>query len=108
MLMTEDHVIIDTYDRVTQSCVSHHYRTDADGNARYSAGNFRYLWPAECDLMAQLAGMELDGALRRLGRQPVHRGQREPCLGLAQALTTGHAYLPRAGRKRLETCTPCR
>jgi len=61
MLMTEDHVIVDTYDRVSQACVSHHYRTDADGNARYSSGNFRYIWPAECDLMAQLAGMELEG-----------------------------------------------
>ena len=60
MQMTEDHVIIDTYDRVTQACVSHHYRTDAGGKAHYSSGNFRYIWPSECDLMAQLAGMELE------------------------------------------------
>ena len=25
----------------------------------YGSSNFRYIWPAECDLMAQLAGMEL-------------------------------------------------
>jgi len=60
MLMTDDHVIIDTYDRVTQACVSRHYRTDPDGKTHYSSGNFRYIWPAECDLMAQLAGMELE------------------------------------------------
>ncbi len=27
---------------------------------RYGASNFRYVWPAECDLMAQLAGLELE------------------------------------------------
>lgn len=24
----------------------------------YGASNFRYVWPAECDLMAQLAGLD--------------------------------------------------
>lgn len=27
---------------------------------RYRSGEFRYAWPAECDLMAQLAGLELE------------------------------------------------
>lgn len=27
---------------------------------RYDATNFRYLWPAECDLMARLAGLRLE------------------------------------------------
>lgn len=30
---------------------------------RYGSGNFRYIWPAECDLMARLAGMELEERL---------------------------------------------
>ena len=27
---------------------------------RHGVHNFRFVWPAECDLMAQLAGMELE------------------------------------------------
>ncbi|WBQ02357.1 class I SAM-dependent methyltransferase [Kribbella sp. CA-293567] len=55
------HLIFDTYDLATQACMSHHYFHDADGTTRYGSGSFRYIWPAECDLMAQLAGMELEG-----------------------------------------------
>ena len=54
------HLGIDTYDLVTQQGTSHHYTTSADGQIRYGASNFRYLWPSECDLMAQLAGLELE------------------------------------------------
>jgi SAM-dependent methyltransferase len=54
------HLVFDTYDPATQRCASHHYWRDADGSIRYSAGEFRYIWPAECDLMAQLAGLELE------------------------------------------------
>ena len=54
------HVGFDTYDMVTQQGTSHHYRRHADGSVRYGASNFRYIWPAECDLMARLAGLELE------------------------------------------------
>jgi SAM-dependent methyltransferase len=60
MSLDEDHLLFDTYDVVTQECASHHYHRDADGSIRYSVGHFRYLWPSECDLMAQLAGLELE------------------------------------------------
>jgi SAM-dependent methyltransferase len=53
------HVGIDTYDLTTQQGTSHHYTRHPDGTVTYGASNFRYIWPAECDLMAQLAGMEL-------------------------------------------------
>jgi hypothetical protein len=43
----------------TQQGTSHHYRRTADGSVTYGSSNFRYIWPAECDLMAQLAEMEL-------------------------------------------------
>ena len=56
----EHHVGLDTYDLATQQGTSHHYTRLADGTIRYGASNFRYIWPAECDLMAQLAGMELE------------------------------------------------
>ena len=50
------HLVFDTYDLVTQQSTSHHYRQQADGSIALRSGSFRYLWPAECDLMAQLAG----------------------------------------------------
>ena len=60
MSVDDGHLIFDTYDLVTQECASHHYYRDGDGTFRHGAGHFRYIWPAECDLMAQLAGLELE------------------------------------------------
>ena len=54
------HVGFDTFDLTTQQGTSHHYRRRADGTVTYGASHFRYVWPAECDLMAQLAGLELE------------------------------------------------
>lgn len=54
------HVGLDTYDLTTQQGTSHHYWRRDDGTVRYAASNFRYAWPAELDLMAQLAGLEFD------------------------------------------------
>ncbi|HQR26057.1 MAG TPA: class I SAM-dependent methyltransferase [Nocardioides sp.] len=59
----EHHVGLDTFDLTTQQGTSHHYRRHPDGTVTYGASNFRYVWPAECDLMAQLAGMELESRL---------------------------------------------
>lgn len=55
------HAGLDTYDLATQQGTSHHYYREDDGTVRYAATNFRYVWPGECDLMAQLAGLELVG-----------------------------------------------
>ena len=54
------HAGFDTYDLATQQGTSHHYRRHPDGTVAYAASNFRYAWPAECDLMAQLAGLQLE------------------------------------------------
>jgi len=54
------HLGFDTLDLATQQGTSHHYQRRADGSVTYGASNFRYIWPAECDLMARLAGMELE------------------------------------------------
>lgn len=56
----EHHVGFDTYDVTTQGGTSHHYWREADGSTRYAVHHFRYVWPAECDLMAELAGLELE------------------------------------------------
>lgn len=58
--VSERHVGLDTYDLVTQRATSHHYSREPDGSFRYGAHHFRYVWPAECDLMALLAGLELE------------------------------------------------
>ena len=57
--VSDGHLGFDTYDLVTQQGTSHHYR-HTSGGTTYGVSNFRYIWPAECDLMAQLAGMELE------------------------------------------------
>ncbi|MEW2381074.1 class I SAM-dependent methyltransferase [Micromonospora sp. NPDC047707] len=51
---------LDTYDVLHQRAVSHHVRYDEDGQARVTLSPHRYIWPAELDLMAQLAGFELE------------------------------------------------
>lgn len=58
--VTEGHLGFDTFDLVTQQCSSHHYTREDDGTVRYGVGHFRYAWPAELDLMARLAGLELE------------------------------------------------
>jgi SAM-dependent methyltransferase len=54
----EAHWGIDEYDVATQRLVSHHFAV-ADGRIERLSIPFRYVWPAELDLMAQLAGMRL-------------------------------------------------
>jgi SAM-dependent methyltransferase len=49
---------IDEYDTASQHLTSHHLRRQA-GELRHRMIPFRYVWPAELDLMAQLAGMTL-------------------------------------------------
>ena len=68
--ITAQHLGFDTYDLATQQGTSHHYTTGADGSIRYGASNFRYIWPAECDLMAQLAGLELEERWADWDRSP--------------------------------------
>lgn len=49
---------IDEYDMATQAFTSHHFRV-RDGELERNSIPFRYVWPAELDLMAELAGMRL-------------------------------------------------
>jgi SAM-dependent methyltransferase len=54
-----DHVGFDEYtDFVEQIAWSHHF-WDIEGRAEKWSGAYRYVWPSELDLMAQLAGLEL-------------------------------------------------
>jgi SAM-dependent methyltransferase len=56
--LTATHLGFDEYDVATQIMWSHHYRL-GDGPPRVFSAPYRYVWPAELDLMAQLAGLEL-------------------------------------------------
>jgi SAM-dependent methyltransferase len=49
---------IDEYDVATQAVTSHHLQ-DLDGRLERFSAPFRYVWPSELDLMAELAGMTL-------------------------------------------------
>lgn len=51
---------LDGYDVLRQHIVSHHFRFDESGRARLFRTPHRYVWPAELDLMAQLAGFDLE------------------------------------------------
>ncbi|WP_030543466.1 bifunctional 2-polyprenyl-6-hydroxyphenol methylase/3-demethylubiquinol 3-O-methyltransferase UbiG [Streptomyces albus] len=51
---------LDTYDVLRQHVVSHHFRFNETEQAELFRSPHRYIWPAELDLMAQLAGFELE------------------------------------------------
>lgn len=51
---------LDTYDLLRQRLVSHHFRFADSREARLFRSPHRYIWPAELDLMAQLAGFDLE------------------------------------------------
>ena len=55
---SETRVGLDEYDVANQGLISHHYR-EVDGTFEKMSIPFRYVWPAELDLMARLAGMSL-------------------------------------------------
>ena len=56
--LTDAHLGFDSYDFATQRMTSHHYWFAADEVRRFDS-HHRYAWPAELDLMAELAGMRL-------------------------------------------------
>lgn len=51
---------LDTYDVLRQHVVSHHFKFGESRQAQVFRSPHRYVWPAELDLMAQLAGFELE------------------------------------------------
>jgi SAM-dependent methyltransferase len=56
--VSPQHLGFDTYVTSEQNLTSHHVTIEHNGRARYNALPFRYVWPSELDLMAQLAGMK--------------------------------------------------
>jgi SAM-dependent methyltransferase len=56
--LTDQHLGFDTYDFAEQRLTSHHCWLAGDRAHRFDS-HHRYAWPAELDLMAELAGMRL-------------------------------------------------
>ena len=67
---------LDEYDVATQGLISHHL-TFLDGRITRWSVPFRYVWPAELDLMAQLAGMSLRERWSGWKREPFTSHSRE-------------------------------
>jgi SAM-dependent methyltransferase len=55
---SQTHWGVDEYDVANQGLTSHHFEL-VDGRFELRSIPFRYVWPAELDLMAELAGMRL-------------------------------------------------
>jgi SAM-dependent methyltransferase len=72
---TTDHWGIDEFDIATQQYSSHHIWTENGSQSQLSVP-FRYAWPAEMDLMAKLAGLELEHRWEDWQRKPFSRFSR--------------------------------
>ncbi len=55
--MGPDHVDIDTIDDPVGQITSSHHWWSLDGRLAHHSAPYRYVWPAELDLMARLAGL---------------------------------------------------
>ncbi|HEY3543292.1 MAG TPA: class I SAM-dependent methyltransferase [Gaiellaceae bacterium] len=68
----DDYVGVDEYDPVNQGLISHHQST-----GRRLSMPFRYVWPAELDLMARIAGMQLRDRWQDWERTPFTAASRK-------------------------------
>ena len=59
----------DVYNVATQAMSSNYFTVD-DGRGEYFSIPFRYVWPAELDLMARLAGLRLHARWSGWNREP--------------------------------------
>ena len=67
--MSETRWAVDEFDVANQGLVSHHLEI-VDGRTERVSVPFRYVWPSELDLMAQLAGMTLRARWSGWKREP--------------------------------------
>jgi SAM-dependent methyltransferase len=56
----DSYIALDTYDVLNQRCTSHHFMFGAGREAELGRSPHRYIWPAELDLMGQLAGLTVE------------------------------------------------
>ena len=73
---TQTHFGYEEYDVANQIAFSHHYWL-VDGRLETLSAPFRYVWPSELDLMAELAGMTLRERWGNWNREPFTSDSRE-------------------------------
>lgn len=64
------YVGFDRYDVVTQAFTSNHVTVDPARRSEFRSVPFRYVWPSELDLMAQIAGLTLSHRWSDWSRSP--------------------------------------
>ena len=74
--VTPERLGFDEYDIAAQGMISHHYWVE-EGKLEVFSAPFRYVWPAELDLMARLAGMSLRERWSSWNREPFTSESRE-------------------------------
>ena len=74
--VTPERLGFDEYDIAAQGMISHHYWVE-EGKLEVFSAPFRYVWPAELDLMARLAGMSLRKRWSSWNREPFTSESRE-------------------------------
>jgi SAM-dependent methyltransferase len=68
--MADDHVGIETFDDVASQISWSHHWMQVDGRLVRHSAPYRYVWPAELDLMARLAGLQLRDRWSGWNREP--------------------------------------
>ena len=68
--MSDDHVGIETFDDVEGQISWSHHWTQVGDSFVYSSAPYRYVWPAELDLMARIAGLRLRERWSSWSRDP--------------------------------------
>lgn len=68
--MEDDHVGIETFDDVAGQISWSHHWMQVDGRLVRHSAPYRYVWPAELDLMARLAGLRLRDRWSGWKREP--------------------------------------
>jgi SAM-dependent methyltransferase len=74
--VTPERLGFDEYEIASQGLISHHYWIE-DGKLEVFAAPFRYVWPAELDLMARLSGMSLRERWSGWNREPFTSDSRQ-------------------------------
>ena len=68
-MATSEHVGLEEYNVANQTAISHHYWV-IDGQLEQFSSPHRYVWPAELDVMARLAGLTLRDRWSNWAREP--------------------------------------
>jgi hypothetical protein len=96
------HLGFDEYvDLVGQISVSHHYFIDGD-RVRTRSAAFRYVWPSELDLMAELAGLELEHRWADWHRSPF-TGESPAHVSVWRRVRSLHSTRQRSPLRRVST-----